>query len=228
MYKDYYPPVMGGVERTIHLMAQGTRDEFDVRVLVNSGTLRTFTEGLDGVRVTRVSEWGRLASAPVSPAFIGALRREAADADILHFHHPNPTGDVACLLTRPTAPIVMTYHSDVVRQRAAMVVYGPIQERMMRACRVIMPTSPDYVESSEWLQRHRDRCRVLPLGIDVGRFQSTPAVEQRAAEIRSAHPGPLIAFVGRLRYYKGLHFLIEAMKAVEATLLAVGGGSDLP
>lgn len=228
VYKDYYPPVMGGIERTIHLMAQGTRDEFDVRVLVNSAGRKTWTEELDGVRVTRVAEWGRVASAPVSPAFVRALRREARDADLLHFHHPNPTGDVACLLTRPSAPRVMTYHSDVVRQRAAMLVYGPIQERMMRSCRVIMPTSPQYLESSRWLQRHRDRCRVLPLGIDVSRFDPTPEIRGRAGEIRSRFPGPLIAFVGRLRYYKGLHFLIRAMKDVEATLLAVGGGADLP
>ena len=228
VYKDYYPPVVGGIERTIHLMAQGTRDEFDVRVLVNSGSRRTWTEELDGVRVTRVAEWGRVASAPISPAFVRALRREAADADLLHFHHPNPTGDVACLLTRPAAPIVMTYHSDVVRQRAAMVIYGRIQERMMRACRVIMPTSPYYIESSPWLRRHRDRCRVLPLGIDVSRLDPTPEIRERAADIRSRYPGPLIAFVGRLRYYKGLHYLIRAMKDVDATLLAVGRGADLP
>lgn len=227
VYKDYYPPVVGGIERTIRLMALGTRHEFDVRVLVNSGTRRTWTETVEGIPVTRVAEWRRVASAPVSPAFIGELRRHARNADLLHFHHPNPTGDIACLLNRPQAPAVMTYHSDVVRQQAAMAVYGPIQERMMRACRVIMPTSPNYMESSTWLQRHRDKCRVVPLGIEVDRFQETPEIRQAANALREQYPGPLIAFVGRLRYYKGLHFLIRAMGGVDATLLAVGGGSDL-
>ncbi len=227
VYKDYFPPVVGGIERTIRLLALGTRDEFDVRVLVNSGSRRSFTEEVEGVTVTRTGEWGRLASAPVSPAFIGALRREAAQADLLHFHHPNPTGDAAWLLTRPAAPVVMTYHSDVVRQRAAMALYGSVQERMMRASRVIMPTSPNYVESSAWLQRHREKCRVVPLGIETERFVSTPETRERAAAVRARYPGPVVAFVGRLRYYKGLHFLLRAMKDVDATLLVVGGGGDI-
>jgi rhamnosyl/mannosyltransferase len=226
VYKDYYPPVMGGIENTINRLARGTGEEFDVSVLVCAGRSRPGEQIVDGVRVVRVGELGRLLSAPFSPGFPAALAREAAHADLLHFHHPNPTGDVAYLLSRPKAPVVMTYHSDVVRQRFAMFAFGPVQERMMRACRAIMPTSPDYIDSSEWLSRHRATCHVVPLGIDLEHFVRTPAVEQQAAQVRSRHATPLIIFVGRLRHYKGLHFLVEAMKEVQATLLLVGTGPE--
>lgn len=229
VYKDYYPPVMGGVEMTINLLAEGCSDAYKTAVLVNSGGKRSFEESVNGVRVMRVSEWGRAASAPFSPAFVTALAREAKKADILHFHHPNPTGDLARFLSRPSPPAVMTYHSDVVRQKWAMAAYGPLQNWMMSRCAVIMPTSPNYMESSEWLQRHRGRCQVVPLGIRVENFDSTPATEKRAVEIRERfNQRPLVLFVGRLRYYKGLQFLVEAMPDVKAELVLAGTGPMEP
>src|SRR5690606_3701296 len=108
-----------------NILAEGCRDEFDTVVLVNSGNRENREEIINGVRVIFVAERGRVASAPVSPAFISALAREARLADILHFHHPNPTGDLARFIARPSAPAVMTYHSDVVRQKWAMAAYGP-------------------------------------------------------------------------------------------------------
>lgn len=233
VYKDYFPPVMGGVELTINLLAEGCRDEFDVTVLVNSGNRSSFEEVINGVRVVRISEWGRAASAPFSPAFVSALAREARRADLLHFHHPNPTGDLARFLARPAPPCVMTYHSDVVRQRWAMAAYGPLQEWMMRHCRVIMPTSPQYLSSSPWLTRHRDRCTVVPLGIRVEQFEENQSVKSRAREIQAAYDHrPLVLFVGRLRYYKGLQFLVEATPLIppDAHVVIAGTGpveSDL-
>lgn len=225
IYKDYYPPVMGGVEATINILAEGCRDEFDTAVLVNSGSRESFHETINGVSVTRVGEWGRFASAPFSPAFVNAMRREAARADILHFHHPNPTGDLARFLTRPIAAAVMTYHSDVVRQQRAMAVYGPLQNWQMTHCDVIMPTSPNYMESSPWLQRHRDRCRVVPLGIPMQPLESTPAVARRAAELRAQFPGEkLTLFVGRLRYYKGLEYLLKAAPHFHGQIILAGTG----
>jgi len=224
VYKDYFPPVMGGVEMTINLLAEGCRSRFETTVLVNSGD-RTNSETLiNGVRVVKVSEWRRAASAPVSPAFVTALAREARQADILHFHHPNPTGDLARFLSRPTAPAVMTYHSDVVRQKWAMIGYGPLQQWMMNHCEVIMPTSPNYMASSPWLQRHTSRCTVVPLGIRVEEFDGTPDLTLSAKSFRNAYQRPLVLFVGRLRYYKGLQYLVRAMPHIDADLLLAGTG----
>lgn len=225
VYKDYYPPVIGGVEMTINLLAEGCREQFETTVLVNSGSRHSHEEIINGVRVIRIAEWGRAASAPISPAFITALAREAKRADILHFHHPNPTGDLACFLSRPSVPAVMTYHSDVVRQQWAMAAYGPLQDWMMSRCQVIMPTSPNYMESSPWLQKHQQRCTVTPLGIHLPELNDTSAAQKRAIEIQNQYGGkPLVLFVGRLRYYKGLQFLIRAMPQIDANLLIVGSG----
>lgn len=226
VYKDFFPPVRGGIENTINLMARGCLDEFDVSVLVCGGTSGEDEEMIDGVRVVRVREWTRLWSAPIAPDFVRALSREAQRTDLLHFHHPNPTGDLAYLLRGHRKPFVITYHSDVVRQRAAMLIYGFLQRFMMRHAAVIMPTSPDYIASSASLRPHKEKCQVVPLGIEIERFTPTPGIVEHAQEIRRRMGTPIVLFVGRLRYYKGLHFLIEAMRAVEAQLVVVGSGPE--
>jgi glycosyltransferase involved in cell wall biosynthesis len=232
VYKDYWPPVMGGIERTMNLMARETRDEFDVRVLVNSGQWRGREENIDGVEVTRIGEWGRVASTPISPGFLWAFSRAVGrGVDLIHLHHPNPLGDLAYALSRTRLPVVMTYHSDVVRQKRLMRLYSPLQNFVMGRCKVIMPTSPDYAESSSWLRMHRERCRVVPLGIDTEALQGGADLGDRVARVRAGWPGgpgPVILFTGRLRYYKGLHFLVEAMLHVQkdARLVIGGDGPD--
>ena len=226
VYKDYYPPVMGGIETTINLMARGTLDDFEPSVLVCAGDGDPGVAFIDGVRVRRIKEWRRVSGAPLAPEFVTALREEAARADIIHLHHPNPTGDVALLLSGAKNPAVMTYHSDIVRQRFSRILFAPVQHWSMRRCAVIMPTSPQYLESSPWLRRYRKKCEVVPLGIDLRRFKKTPAIEEARNALRRANPGKLIVFVGRLRYYKGLEFLLKAMVGLPATLLIGGTGTD--
>jgi rhamnosyl/mannosyltransferase len=48
-----------------------------------------------------------------------------------------------------------------------------------------------------------------------------PAEIQRIGE---TYGSPLLLFVGKLRYYKGLQYLIEAMEELPARLLVVGSG----
>jgi rhamnosyl/mannosyltransferase len=159
----------------------------------------------------------------MAPGFVGALRRSGAD--LFHFHVPHPTGELAYLLSRLKTPAVATYHSDVVRQRWAMAVYGPLFDRFLGRMHTIMPTSRRYLETSEWLVRHRERCRVVPLGYPLEDYAATPPVEARAAALRAEH-GDFVLFLGCLRPYKGLFNLLMAMQRVAgARLLIAGEGS---
>jgi glycosyltransferase involved in cell wall biosynthesis len=225
IYKDYFPPVIGGVERHINQLVNGTRDDYSIRVLVANTRARTEIEIIDGVEVVKAASWGRFASAPLCPGFPKLLKKYAAD--ILHFHCPNPTGDLSYLLANPPGKVVVTYHSDVIRQKWAMGVYGFFLKKFLDRARVVLPTSPNYIDSSPYLSRVRARCTVVPLGIDAPRFQKTPERTARAAQLREMAGGlPVILFVGRLRYYKGLVFLIEAMPRINAHLLIVGEGPE--
>ncbi len=224
VYKDYWPPIVGGIEKIIHWLAHGCADEYDVSVLVCSRS-RRYREAQDGpVRIHQAGEWARVSSAPAAPAFPFHLRR--LKADILHFHHPNPTGELAYLLARPSGRVVVTYHSDIVRQRTGLRVYGPWLRRFLRKADVILPTSPPYVESSEILRPLASRCQVVPLGIPLAGFAASQDRLQAAKGLREhLGAGFLALFVGQFREYKGLPYLIEALSRVPGvTAVLIGDG----
>lgn len=227
LYKDYYPPVRGGIEQTINLMANGLKDDFDVSVLVCCGNSAPGEEDIDGIRVIRSSEIMRIASAPISTSYISMLRKELQQTDLIHLHHPNPTNDLALAMCgNHNKPMVMTYHSDIVRQKISKYFIAPFLSRSMNRCSIIMPTSPDYVESSKWLQHYQNKLEVVPLGIHTQDFLETKASSVHTRDYKKlAQNRRIISFNGRLRYYKGLPWAINAMKHVNnATFMIAGDG----
>ena len=169
VYKDFDPPVRGGMERHIALNCRFQRQWADVSALTCSRTWRTRHVVRDGTPVTEVGEWGRFQSAPASPLFPYYLRR--LKADIVVVHVPNPTAEMGYLLARPKGRLVVRYHSDVVRQAAAMKVYGPLQMTFLRQADIIIPTSEIYAKTSSMLRQLADRCAVVPLGIIAEEFR---------------------------------------------------------
>ncbi|HPO14375.1 MAG TPA: glycosyltransferase [Candidatus Hydrogenedentes bacterium] len=222
VYKDFYPPVLGGMERHIGLMCRFQRQWADVEALVCSRSWRTRVSHRDGTPVLEVGEWGRFQSAPVSPAFPWHLRRLSADVVVVHV--PNPTAELAWLIARPRGCLVVRYHSDVVRQAAAMKVYRPFLMKFLRKAAMIIPTSEPYVASSPILADVRDRCRVVPLGILSEEFQSPD--EARVSALRAEYGGDFVFFSGMHRYYKGLSFLVRAAAEIRANVVIAGDGPE--
>ncbi len=229
MVNKYYPPHLGGIEYHVRDLATAlaARDDVTVRAIVANEARSAVTEDVDGVEVTRLSRAFAYASTPVAPGMRGALAREAtreAPADLLHLHFPYPWGEVSWLAARPGLPTVLTYHSDIVRQKAMLAAYRPLLRRVLDRVDRIIVSSPPMVEHSPFLARVAEKCRVVPFGIDVERFAGTPAQLARAADLRAAHVRPVVLFVGRLIYYKGVETLLEAMAEVDADLVVVGRG----
>jgi len=224
VYKDYYPPVVGGMERHIAQLCNHFKHKYEVEALVCNHGPFTRIEHVDGVKVTRVGQLGRLQSAPLPPSFPLWLRRTRAD--IFHYHMPNPTCEFSHLLARPPGKVVVTYQSDIIRQRFLLTFYRPFLRRFLAQAQVIMVTSPNYLETSPLLQEVREKCEVVPLGIDARQFESVSSQIRSGIEKLHNIFGPeFVLFVGKLRYYKGLQFLIEAMPAIDVPLVVVGTGA---
>ncbi len=226
IYKDYCPPIYGGME--IHLANMCRRlDAFaDVEALVCSRRLRSRVREVDGVVVTEVGEWGRFQSAPISPTFPLWLRRKKAD--ILHFHLPNPTAVISYLIARPKAKVVVTYQSDIVRQAVALKVYKPFLDAFLKRAEVVFVSSPNYLEISPFLKAVAEKCIIRPLGIDPEDYR-LPADDEAGIEaLRDRYGGRFILFVGVLRYYKGLRYLVDAMPEIPCPLVIVGDGPERP
>jgi len=216
----YYPPYMGGIETHLHALCGELRRCMDVRVLVANTDASNQTESIDGVEVERAAAVLTLASAPLCPGMAARIRNSTDD--LIHIHLPNPTAVLAYLASGRKGPLVVTYHSDTVRQTVLGALFNPIQHRFLHRCQAIVATSPDYLESSPVLAKHRERCHVVPYGIALEDFARTDTAQ--VAQLRRQYGDRLVLAVGRLVYYKGFEVLIEAMAKVDGRLLLIGEG----
>jgi rhamnosyl/mannosyltransferase len=219
IYKDYYP-VLGGIENHLKLLAEAQAAlGHRVSVLVTSAGQRTRIETINGVRVIFAGRFATVASTPLSVELLLHVARQ--QPDIIHLHFPYPLGDVAQRLLGRRGRLVISYHSDIVRQKRLLHFYAPfLRAALARADRIIA-TSPRYIATSPFLSRHAAKCTVVPLGIDLASFTTADPAE--VAQIRAQFGGPLILFVGRFRYYKGLTYLIQAMAQTPGHALLIGG-----
>jgi glycosyltransferase involved in cell wall biosynthesis len=216
----FYPPHMGGIETHLQALCGELRTPVDLRVIVASEDQQEVEETLGGVRILRTPTRLTLASTPLCPGMVRQIG--AASVDLIHIHLPNPTAVLAYLASGQVAPLIVTYHSDTVRQKVLGPLFSPFLHRALGRASAIIVTSPDYLRTSAVLARHRDRCHVIPYGIALDEFaQCDPAA---VAEIRQRYGDRLVLSVGRMVYYKGFEYLIRAMQQVRGKLLIVGDG----
>jgi glycosyltransferase involved in cell wall biosynthesis len=216
----FYPPHVGGIESHLQTLCTELSKSMSVRVLVANDARRMRESLIDGVVIARHGSWVKLAGAPICPSMVTALRR--TQADLVHVHLPNPGAVLAVLASGYKGSLIATWHSDVVRQRRLAKLFGPVQQHFLRRCDAIITTSRRYAESSRELAPFRAKCRVVPYGLQPGRYRSVRSAEVKA--IREKYGAPIVLAVGRLVYYKGFEHLIRAMKQISARLLIVGDG----
>lgn len=184
-------------------------------------------EEVDGaVRVTRVARWANLAKLDIVPGLVAVLRHLLRDPpDIWHLHAPNITMMLALLAFPRIGPLIITHHSDIVRQKVLKRAVRPFEDRLYNRAARILSDSPGYIDGSTLLQKHRAKVETLPLGIELEPFRTpAPAALAFADALRAAHGEPLWLCVGRLIYYKGLDVALEALRRVPGKLLIVGTG----
>lgn len=193
----------------------------------------TLTTSGHDFHVVRTGMWARLLFTPISPAFPFHLRRmvKTFKPDILHLHMPNPSVFWALLL--PSArrvPWVVHWHSDVItashdwRLKLFYRLYRPFERAVLKRADAIVATSLPYRDSSVPLQPWIHKCHVVPLGMDVERF----AGGSGHADSSNKQPSPplKILAVGRLTYYKGFRYLIEAAARVPDICVNLVGHGD--
>lgn len=212
IYKDYYP-VLGGIENHLKILAEAQAAAGNqVTVLVCDPGYRTVTEIRNGVTVIKAGRLATVASMPLSMAQPWALMR--SKPDIVHIQSPYPLGEAANWLLGRAKATVISYQSDIVRQQAILRFYAPVLRRVLQAADRILVNNPRYLDTSVWLQPVRNKCTVVPIAIDVRRFE--PAVHVRRDPFK-------LLFVGRLRYYKGLDTLLHALTHIPQTQLTIVG-----
>lgn len=223
VFKTYYPDSFGGVERTIHAIAKGALAhgiQSDVLSLSHDPVGNTVK--FDGHMAYKARLTFEFASTGFSRDAFSKFKALSAKADIVHYHFPWPFMDLLHLLHPPGKPTIVTYHSDIVKQKLLLQLYKPLMHRFLSSVTRIVATSPNYLESSEVLQRYRGKTEIIPIGLDEADYPRAPTALKDGWKM--GFPKPFFLFVGVLRYYKGLHTLIKAAKHVNADILIAGEG----
>jgi glycosyltransferase involved in cell wall biosynthesis len=216
----FYPPHHGGMESHLETLCRELTPGHKLSVVVSSEDRCSTSEVRSQVPVTRAATWLNLAAAPITPGLRTAIR--SAQADIVHLHWPNPAAVLAWLAAGAPGRLVITYHSDVIRQKHLDLLFRPVLEAALRRASAIIVTSPNYAVSSPVVSRFLDRTHVIPFGIELGQFENTnPAL---SAELRQRYGPRLLLAAGRMVYYKGFTHLLQALPGTSARVILVGGG----
>ena len=222
-FKTAFPDTMGGVEQVIHHIARGANPlgvKTDVLSLTPDRMPRTIE--VDGYLAHRARLDMQIASTGFSLSSFLRFAELANQADIVHYHFPWPFMDVVHFATRIKKPSVVTYHSDIIRQKNLLKLYRPLMWKFLGSMHRIVATSPNYVATSDVLARYPEKTSVIPIGLDKAAY---PQPQPERLQLWREKLGPkFFLFVGVIRYYKGLHILIEAAQGTDYPIVIVGVG----
>lgn len=226
--KAYYPHV-GGIETLVQMYSKKLGRDYDakVRVLVcRDDRGKTVRQRINGVDVTRAASLGTLCKCPVSFTFIRLFRKMAKNADVVHIHMPFPLADAAALLSGFKGRVVLSWHSDIVKQKKLMILYKPFMKWLLNRADAIAIATWGHYFGSDHLTEYFGKCRIVPYGIAPEKYlniEKKPILTEKCSDPRSVK----VFFTGRLVYYKGVDVLLRAFRRVKGCELFIAGTGDL-
>lgn len=222
-FKTYYPDSMGGIEQVIFQIAEGCRAEgIDSQVLYLSNRGAARSQPVANHLAHRAKLDLHLASTGFSLSALKDFTELAREADIVHYHFPWPYMDLVHFMARVNKPSVVSYHSDIVKQKWLLKLYQPLMHRFFQSVDRVVASSPNYAAHSPVLTRFKDKVAIIPYGLDRSTYPKASA--QKLAYWRARLGERFFLFVGALRYYKGLDYLLQAAKLNGLPVAIMGGG----
>ena len=223
--KLYYPHI-GGIETVVQNIAEGLNDRTDMEVLVCQPKGKAISEVVNDVFVSRSGSMGTLFSMPISLSFISDFKKKAKKSDIVHIHMPFPLADLACIMSEYKGKVVVSWHSDVVKQKKLMLFYKPIMKRFLRRADKIIVATKGHIDGSEYLKPYANKCEIIPYGLDIEDYEDIEDFRPILSDLLVSKQNKKVLFTGRLVYYKGVEVLINAFeKVIGCELFIVGRGS---
>jgi rhamnosyl/mannosyltransferase len=204
------PPVVSGISRCVDRVAAGMRERGHHVDVISSAQIPRFMVG-EYRFSTLLFLW---------PLLVRRFRHY----DVINLHGPVPTlSDVFLILRRlftsAATPVVYTHHSalEIRGVERLCAIYNRLHRWLSRSATLTVATS-DYYASDQRMVGGPP-VRIVPWGVDM-----------RPEPLRPELPGrPLrVLFVGQMRSYKGIEWLLPAVAGrPELELRLIGSGSEL-
>jgi glycosyltransferase involved in cell wall biosynthesis len=225
IFKIYYPDSRGGIEKCIEsLTGELVNKDVESAILTTTLSSKVYEGSFNKMPVYYFPQTIELSSCPFSFLMLKNFKKIAEQYDILHYHFPWPFADFLHLCSRINKPTVLTYHSDIVKQKLLKIMYAPLMNCFLKRMNRIVATSENYVHSSPVLKKFQDKVEVIPLGVNSSLYP-VPS-EEKLGYWKNKVGDNFFLFVGVLRYYKGLEFLLAAIRETNIKLVVVGTGPE--
>lgn len=218
----YAYPHIGGIEAVISQINDSLPNEdFEKEVLCCSNVEKSSLE--NEVKYNRCKFLFEFAANTISPEFIWKLSK--VDTDILHYHMPFIFAVIAHFIARPKyKKLYITYHSDIIGYDKIMKPFWFLYKKFIEQVDKIHVLSPNIIESSKIINPYKEKCVVIPQGINL----EDNSNGEKVSQIKAKYKGKKILFsLGRLVKYKGFIYGIEAMKKVDYAVYLIGGSGPL-
>jgi rhamnosyl/mannosyltransferase len=229
LYRTYFPETQGGLQESIRQLCLATTplgvDNVVFALARNPEPVEmTLPEG----RLVRARSWFELASCDFGGlAALQHCRAEADQCDIIQIHYPWPFADMLLpFIRRRRQPLLVTYVSDIVRQNQLGLgqLYTPLRRYLLGTATRVVASSPNYAQSSMVLRDYQQKLTCIPHCLADAQPVDASLCERWQAQLGCN----FFLFVGVLRYYKGLDFLLQAAQQVSTPIVIVGDGPEGP
>ncbi len=224
-----YDPVVGGIETTVKHIAEklnGRQLENNVKLEIDVLACRLkgkrLIEEKNGVKIYQAASFGKMLGLPLSFDFFPLFFKIYKNYDLIIIHYPFPLAAIISPFI-DKKKLIIFYHSDIVRQKLSYLPFSPFIANSLKRARKIITGGENIIYYSKLLKNYSTKCLIAPFGYD---YQEKDGDQEEARLIKNNYPGPLILGVGRLVYYKGFKYLIEAMRNVDGHLLIIGKGPE--
>ena len=217
LYKDALPKSMGGVEKFIFELSRETT-KYNCENVVLATSLNSENVIFDGMSVNYSSRNFSFLSTPISAGYFWKFRELKDNFDIIHLHYPYPFADLTLLANSTNLPVLITFHSEIIKQKISRIFYYPIERLTFKKAKAVVFSSENMLKRSGKKRTFHNYCEVIPLGIKA--INESPDILKKS----KLGQKPFILFVGVLRYYKGLNVLLEAAKHIKSEIVIIGDG----
>jgi glycosyltransferase involved in cell wall biosynthesis len=223
IYKNAYPNSYGGVESVIHQLCLELSSRSIDSVVLTTGNKNYEYIINKNYKVITCKSQMTILSMPISFSFIINYIKLIKNKDLVHYHYPWPFMDLIEIFLNKNVKSVVTYHSDIIKQKKAKLIYNYINHIFFKRVSLIIPTSENYYITSDTLKKVDSRkIKIITIGLDEKNYKINKNIKYY--ELKKQFNYKFFLFVGVLRYYKGLHILINAMKNKYYKVIIIGSG----
>ncbi len=224
----YYDPCQGGMESVVKNIVEGIitySNNISFTVYSNNHKQNFVKYIVNKNRETIIKEITPvlLKSQPLNLRY-PSLKKLIKEHDIIHHHYPFPTMEfilLRYLKLMENKKFIITWHANIKNSRWSWIerIYNPLIKKILDRADAIIVTSPQLYNESEILQKYKEKVHVIPLSFD-------PKYTSNSSKKYPVGRSFELLFVGKLRKYKGVEYLIKSIEKLNVKLTIVGNGEE--